>query len=541
MSEPGPSTRPPPADSLRTGLEATAVTPQPTDPTTELPVARADLAPGKKLGPYRIIEALGKGGMGCVYRARDENLDRDVALKTIIRALAADAAFVARFKSEAKAAARIGHPNLVQVYSWAEEAGTLFFAMELVAGRSLGDILKGGPIPWPDAVRHALGAARGLDAAAAQGVIHRDVKPENLLLARDGTVKVADFGLAKRVEDTAHATQTGVIVGTPRYMSPEQAQGEPLDFRSDIYSLGATLFHLVAGRPVFDGASAMKVCMKHIQETPPLLASVAPGVPESLSRAVGRMLEKKREDRPASYAALAAELEAILASVRPGETIPVVTPQATPAPTPPPSGPKPLIQIVKRADGGVELGLNLACPVTSTDERIRKARVEAPSASRWRRIAADALDLSIFLCTFCLLWILPFPGSPFTQAVLASIIVGAGAVHLTRQQASPGQNLTTTRLVGKAGGPPSRLAVFFRWTMTSLFPALILIGAVAMKAVTEFINDETRLFIGDAFLGACSVLEYGALLLTGRSWTDRVFSMRFIDARGLPDDDGLEA
>src|SRR5579872_735522 len=257
---------------------ATGVEPRvgPTDPTSvQVATAEAPSLPaGTRLGAFRIVERIGRGGMGDVYRAHDDELDRDVAVKTISKALSADPSFVVRFKEEARAAAKLSHGNIVQVHAAGETEGTLYFAMELVPGRSLGDRLRDGPIEWHEAVRYTVQAARGLEAAATHGIVHRDVKPENLLVSSDGHVKVADFGLAKRLQENGVNTASGIIVGTPRYMSPEQAQGDALDFRADMYSLGATLFHLVAGRPVFDGASAMKLCMKHIQESPPALSSV---------------------------------------------------------------------------------------------------------------------------------------------------------------------------------------------------------------------------------------------------------------------------
>jgi serine/threonine-protein kinase len=275
MSESGPleATRleTPSPGSANAPVDPTRVSPSAPGEARQLP-----LSAGSKLGPYRIVGHLGRGGMGDVYRAHDEGLDRAVALKTISPALLADGDFVTRFRAEARAAARIQHPNVVQVHYCGEDSGTFYFAMELVEGTSLGELVRSrGALPWSEAARLAAQVARALDAAHVHGVIHRDVKPENVLVASDGHAKVLDFGLAKRVED-AGTTASGVIVGTPRYMSPEQAQGEPLDARSDLYSLGATLFHTLAGKPVFDGSSPMKVCMRQVQEPPPDLGPLAP-------------------------------------------------------------------------------------------------------------------------------------------------------------------------------------------------------------------------------------------------------------------------
>jgi serine/threonine protein kinase len=505
---------------------------------------------GTRLGIYRITGTVGKGGMGVVYRAHDDGLDRDVALKTIGSAHGSDPDFVRRFRAEAQAAARINHPNLVQVYYCGEEQGTLFFAMELVLGKSLGEVLQtSGPIPWPEAVRHTIHAARGLEAAAAHNVIHRDVKPENLLLSNQGTVKVADFGLAKRAaagpdvsEGAGAHTAAGMIVGTPRYMSPEQAQGETLDFRADMYSLGATVFHLIAGKPVFDGVSAMKVCMKHIQDAPPELATAVPGVPQALSHAVGRMLAKRREDRHASYAALVQELETILAAAGNAATAYVPTPSPTPAPpasTPPPAAPsssKALFTITKRPDGGVEVGVN--CPVSgSIDDRMKALRAAAPLASSWKRLAADVTDFGQVVILFSLLSLLPWPHSPFIECLLTGAMVIAATHYLMRNGGTLGERLFETRLVAKNGGLPFHVAIGMGWGLTKAFPGIILVALVYWGPVTAAIGDKLRVIDSIVTLGVCSLLEQGLAFATGRSLRDRIFGTRVIDVSGIPEDE----
>jgi serine/threonine protein kinase len=552
------------SDLVTGGAEVRATDPTVgTDPPAARPVGSA-LTPGTLLGGYRIVDHIGRGGMGDVYRARDVSLDRDVALKTIVGLLGSDATFVERFREEAKAAARLSHPNLVQVHAFGEHEGTLFFAMELVPGKSLGDRLKSGPLPWREAARFAAQAARGLDAAWQKGIVHRDVKPENLLVGAEGTVKVADFGLAKRLESNGAHTATGIIVGTPRYMSPEQAQGETLDFRSDMYSLGATVFHLVAGRPVFDGATAMKLCMKHIQEPPPALATVAPDVPEALSNVVARMLAKRPQDRYESYAALAQDLEGIaagsassatlLSSPAPGLSPPVPgVPSPAPglspgigSPAPFPAAPtpgsgtlRPIVQIVKRPDGALEVGLN--CPLgTSLDERRKQSRAAAPLAPRGRRLLSDFVDLTVPIILFELTRLVPLPGTPFTQ-VIAAFWLALGWVQVTaRKGGTIGERLAEVRLVGRTGGYPAAREVGLGWLLAKGLP-FILFTCVASYIShdwgLEAIGGLSRVLWCCAGLLLASFVEHASALATGRSLRDRIFKTRVVDVRGLAEEE----
>jgi len=268
------------------------------------------IAADSRLGAYRILARIGRGGMGEVYRARDDALARDVALKTIAPNFASEEGLVERFRTEAQAAARVSHANVVQVYSCGEHEGTLFFAMELVAGRSLAERLAEGPIPWAEATNYALQAARGLEAAAREGVIHRDMKPENLLLREDGVVKVADFGLAKVVAGAA-ISATGTMLGTPRYMSPEQARGErDVDARTDMYSLGVTLFHALTGSPPFPEESGIVVMSRHLFDEVPSVRSLRPSISQETANLVTRMTRRRREDRFANMAEVAEALSA---------------------------------------------------------------------------------------------------------------------------------------------------------------------------------------------------------------------------------------
>lgn len=280
---------------------------------------------GDRLGRYRVLGPLGRGGMGEVYLAEDPRLGRRVALKLLPAHVRDDADRLRRFAREARAASALSHPNVCVVHEVGETAeGRPFLAMEYVEGTSLRARLEaaredGGRLPLAEAVAIAAQAAAGLAAAHAAGVIHRDVKPENLLVRPDGLVKVVDFGLAARMgpapaaadgealERSEH-TAAGVVLGTVPYMSPEQLRGYPLDGRTDVWSLGAVLYELVAGQPPFGGATRSNVVVAVLEREPPAMADVAPEVPTALQATVARALRKDREARHASMAALADEL-----------------------------------------------------------------------------------------------------------------------------------------------------------------------------------------------------------------------------------------
>ena len=232
----------------------------------------APLAAGKRLGDYEIRAAIGAGAMGEVYRARDTRLDRDVALKILPVHLVNDAGRVARFQLEAKAASALNHPNIVIIYEIGRAGGTWYIAAELVEGVTLRERISAAKVSCEEAAGIGLQCAAALQVAHRAGVVHRDIKPENIMVRPDGVVKIVDFGLARIVEArpdwSLDVTQTGTVVGTPRYMSPEQARGEKLDARSDIFSLGAVLFELVTRRPAFPGRTVAEVFSALLNEQP---------------------------------------------------------------------------------------------------------------------------------------------------------------------------------------------------------------------------------------------------------------------------------
>ena len=247
---------------------------------------------GTTIGRYQVTSVLGVGGMGVVLRGRDEAIGRDVAIKVLSNDLAEDTVALNRFLAEAKAAGQIDHPNVVTVYEISRDESTNYIALELVAGGSAADALeKSGPYSVAEATRITIDACKGLSAAHATGLVHRDIKPANLLLAADGTVKVADFGLARHsVSDAMQMTQAGQLVGTPYFMSPEQCESSDVNYLSDIYSLGATYFSLLVGKnPYAETTSVMKVMFAHCNAPPPDPRAIAAHVPKACTE---RLSEK---------------------------------------------------------------------------------------------------------------------------------------------------------------------------------------------------------------------------------------------------------
>jgi len=268
-----------------------------------------------RLGQYEVLELLGSGGMGEVYRARDTRLHRDVALKVLPARLSSDPARLSRFEREARSASSLNHPNIVTIHEVGQSDSTSFIVMELVDGKTLREVLHTGPLPLRKVLAFAAQIADGLAKAHGSGIVHRDLKPENVMVTGAGFVKILDFGLSKLTHDTERAGQTipggtepDVVMGTAGYMSPEQAVGQPLDFRSDQFSFGSVLYEMVTGRAAFERPTKPETLAAIIREDPEAIASLNPGTPPQLRWIVERCLAKERTDRYAATEDLARDL-----------------------------------------------------------------------------------------------------------------------------------------------------------------------------------------------------------------------------------------
>jgi predicted Ser/Thr protein kinase len=284
-----------------------------------------DVLVGTELGGCRLLKRVGDGGMGTVYQAEQLSLGRTIALK-VIHPHRSTPKLVARLHGEARVVASLSHPNILQVYDVGSAGGLHFIVLEYVDGPSLRTLIAEGLHEQPgraiDILRQAL---MGLGHAHARGIVHRDIKPDNILLAGGGLVKLADFGLAKALDSDQHLTTTGVVIGTPHYMPPEAARGLPLDGRSDLYSLGATMYHALAGVPPFGAETAMGILYRHIHDTAPALDLVNPRVPAGVAALLARLMEKEPASRPAtSEEALEALERALELSLAEGAFVPAI-------------------------------------------------------------------------------------------------------------------------------------------------------------------------------------------------------------------------
>lgn len=257
---------------------------------------------GREIGDYQIFRRLGRGGMADVYLAKQISLDRNVALKVLKAELAKDESYVQRFRQEAQAAARLRQANIVQIYEVGELEGYYYISQEYVQGRNLSQYLsRHGAVEPVMAINVLRQCGLALQESGKHSVIHRDIKPDNIMLSTNGEVKITDFGLARVNDDASKQglTQVGVTMGTPLYMSPEQVEGADVDQRSDIYSLGVTAYHMLAGHPPFDGENALSIAVQHVKDEPISLASLRPDVSQELCDVVAQMMFKKRAERPA--------------------------------------------------------------------------------------------------------------------------------------------------------------------------------------------------------------------------------------------------
>jgi serine/threonine protein kinase/tetratricopeptide (TPR) repeat protein len=275
---------------------------------------------GRTLGHYRVVEQIGAGGMGVVYRAHDERLDRDVAIKVLPEEVAEDADRVARFEREARAIAKLDYPNILAIHDFSTERGIAYAVMELLEGESMREVITKGGLSLSKAVEHARAIADGLAAAHDKGIVHRDLKPENVFLTKDGRIKILDFGLAKLKEpDQDFSTKTptatletspGALIGTAAYMAPEQVQGQAADHRSDIFALGCVLYEMLTGIRPFAGGTTAEIAAAILKDDPPPISEHVTNMPSGLDAVVSHCLEKRREERFQSARDLSFALQA---------------------------------------------------------------------------------------------------------------------------------------------------------------------------------------------------------------------------------------
>lgn len=293
------------------------------------------MEPRTLAGRYELTQRIGSGGMGTVWRARDVTLGREVAVKVLHEGLASDTAFAERFRREARNAAGLAHPNIVTVYDSGEHEGVPFIVMELVDGESLhARVQRDGPLPVREAVRIARAILGALAHAHARGLVHRDMKPGNVLLAGDGEPKVADFGIAKGLGDGADLTRTGSVLGTAAYLAPEQVWGQEATPASDLYAVGCLMYACLCGAPPFEGDSPVAIAVRHTRDPVPSLRARRPDLPLAIEQVVLRVLEK----HPARRFASAAEMDAALAEPA-SITLPASAPTLV---APPPDATAPL-------------------------------------------------------------------------------------------------------------------------------------------------------------------------------------------------------
>jgi predicted Ser/Thr protein kinase len=287
---------------------------------------------GRNLGPYRIVEQVGLGGMATVYKAYQPSMDRYVAIKVLPKHFAADPTFVGRFEQEAKVIAKLENARILPVYDYGEDDGVTYIVMRYLEGGTLTDQLRTGE-PGLEEIARIIGQiAEGLDYAHKRGVIHRDMKPSNIMLDHSGDVYITDFGISKLVEGTAQFTGSGII-GTPAYISPEQGLGQPVDHRTDIYSLGVVLYQMATNDVPFHAETPLAVVIKHIHEPLPLPRSINPALPEAVENVILKALAKNPDDRYQSCSEMAAALRKAVG--QPGADVTYRRPTAAPSPTRP--------------------------------------------------------------------------------------------------------------------------------------------------------------------------------------------------------------
>jgi eukaryotic-like serine/threonine-protein kinase len=385
-------------------------------------------------GRYRLVRHLARGGMAEVYVAEDELLNRPVAVKVLFPELAQDEAFVERFRREARAAASLNHHNIVSVYDFGEDEGSWYIVMEYVEGRNLRDIIRGeGQMDPAKSAEVGAEVAAALAAAHAQGIIHRDVKPANVLIASDaGTVKVADFGIARAAGARQGLTMPGTVLGTATYLSPEQAQGAEVDFRTDVYSLGMVLYEMLAGKPPFTGDSPVAVAYQQLSQTAPPPSTHNPDVPPALDAIVMRAMSKNPDERQATAEEIREELLYLDRAV--GD------PDATAYIAPPPP---PTAEATAVIAGGATAVLPPLAPEPAPPVTRRPAGPVPEEVYRRRRAGVIAVLALVALAVIALLVLLSGDGDKPTVTV--PDVVGRTEAEATRILTDAGLKVNVTQ------------------------------------------------------------------------------------------------
>lgn len=340
-------------------------------------------------GRYEVGDLIGRGGMAQVHIGYDTRLSRTIAIKVLRSDLSSDPTFLARFRREAQSAAALNHPAIVAVYDTGEEnilsdsgrpIALPYIVMEYVKGRTVSTLLgHGQALPINEAIQIAVGVLSALEYSHYEGIIHRDIKPGNIMITQDGKVKVMDFGIARAIADSsATMTSTNSVVGTAQYLSPEQARGEVVDARSDLYSTGCLLYELLTGKPPFQGDSAVAVAYQHVSELPKIPSSIAPDIPDTIDRVVMKSLAKKREDRYQTAAEMRTDL---LAALR-GDDVhaPAIgawETRVSPSPLPPSAAATQLNPVIPTAANGYPFTSQTATDITPAIEE------EEPQSKKW--------------------------------------------------------------------------------------------------------------------------------------------------------------
>jgi len=402
---------------------------------------------GRTLGPYRIVAQLGAGGMAIVYKAYQPAMDRYVALKIPSSSLLEDAAFRARFQREARTIAQLEHPHILPVHDFGEDDGIPYLVMRYVDGGTLRDLASRGLLPLERSIQLIAEVADALAYAHTKGFIHRDVKPANVLLDRDGTALLTDFGIAKMVEQTMALTGS-VAMGTPYYMSPEQVSDKPVDARTDVYALGVMLYELLTGRRPFEGETPLAVALKHVTDQLPPPRQVSPSLPEDAERIILKAMAKDPADRYQTASDLARDLRRLLFALERAANSDVASNAISAAPVNIPNGapsfdrsatgpidsppPDPSATVAERAP--VERPVP-AAPVQRpvVEESVRRAPVEPPmqqpaGSPSSRRLPVQYLAVAggvVVLVVIAILALRPFSGAPAATPTVAPTPVAA--------------------------------------------------------------------------------------------------------------------